>query len=296
MAVKRLFQDEHFNNGFILTARRHGRHGVNVEIDRIKYPCSKDEPKWFLEQWHSRHCVKKERFETDAYTLANAAKCVKLDPKNNVLSMTLNGSAEYEGKPHKDKRVLWPHLLLEQVTYDKFELIPEDEKPFYNGDMKKLSVELDIRMTDYKGTDVTEGILACQYMAYFYLTLKDGSGFIYFGINLFDSRGIFDNYWALDVEGRAMIYLLNSVNAFGSKEASFNSSDNIVADKKWRHVNVDLTPHIEHLIEKINNENVFGRQVTRDDFFVRGTNIGFETHGNIDCTFEIKNYNLVSEI
>lgn len=296
MALKRLFRDEHFNNGFILNACKHGKGGNYVEIDRIIYPCSENEPQWFLDQWHSKHCIKKERFETDAYTLENSAKRIKLDPENRTISLTLNGSAEYEGKPHLDRRVLWPHLLLEQITYDKFDKIPDEEKPFYNGNMKKLSVEIDIRMTDYKGTDITDGILACQFMAYFYLTMKDGSGFIYFGINLFDSRGIFDNYWALDVEGEAMIYLLNSVNTFGSKEASFNNSDLIVADKEWRHVRLDLTPHIETLVSKINDDNIFGKKVTRDDFFINGTNIGFETHGNIDCTFEFKNYNLVSEI
>lgn len=28
--------------------------------------------------------------------------------------------------------------------------------------------------------------------------------------------------------------------------------------------------------------------------FVKGTNIGFEVHGNYDCTVQIRDYNLVS--
>jgi len=294
METKRLFKDEGFADGFKVIARRHGRGHKDVAIDTFQYPTAQGEPKWLLEQWHSRHCIKKEKYESEAYVLENAAKRIEVKPQERYISLTLNGTAEYNGRPHINKRVLWPHLLLEQITYDKFADVPEEEKKFYSCEFEKLSCELDVRLKHFADTNERRGILACQFMAYFYLQLKDDDGFIYFGINIFDSRGLMKTYWALDVEGRAMIYLLSTEETFGGAEKSFNADNAIIQGDEWKHIEIDLTPHIDTLLEKINSELVFGRNISREDLYVRGTNIGFETHGNLDCTIEVKNYNLVA--
>ena len=33
---------------------------------------------------------------------------------------------------------------------------------------------------------------------------------------------------------------------------------------------------------------------SKDDLYFGGVNLGFETHGNVDATFEIRNFNLAS--
>ena len=48
---------------------------------------------------------------------------------------------------------------------------------------------------------------------------------------------------------------------------------------------------IDKIMEAANRDNIFGRPVTRDEFYFSGTNMGFENHCNISCTLEIKNYN-----
>ncbi|MBQ7399496.1 MAG: hypothetical protein IJW06_03420, partial [Clostridia bacterium] len=65
---------------------------------------------------------------------------------------------------------------------------------------------------------------------------------------------------------------------------------------EWKHVEIDLTPHIDNIIEKANKELIFGEPVKREDFYFSGTNMGFEIHNNMSCTVEVKNYNLVSYI
>lgn len=41
-------------------------------------------------------------------------------------------------------------------------------------------------------------------------------------------------------------------------------------------------------------DQIFGEKVSVSDFYIGGTNIGFEIHGNHDCTMEIKDFNLLS--
>ncbi len=41
---------------------------------------------------------------------------------------------------------------------------------------------------------------------------------------------------------------------------------------------------------------IFDRKVTRNEFYFSGTNMGYEVHGNIAATFEVKNFNVTSYI
>ena len=56
----------------------------------------------------------------------------------------------------------------------------------------------------------------------------------------------------------------------------------------------DLVPHINRVVDIVNSDMVFGRRISRGALFVKGTNIGFEVHGNYDCTLQIRDYNSVS--
>ena len=295
---KRLFRDEHFHRGFQVIACRHGRGGVDVKKGDFPFPDAEGEPIWMYEQWHSRHCVWRKNFKNAGpYTLANSSKCVSLDPETDILTMRLNGMREYDGKPHISKKTFWPHLLLEQIIEKDFSNFSKEDAPYYSADADKIVLELDIRIADFKDTPVKQGICACQYMAYFYLALKEGSGFIYFGVNLFDSRGAMNTYWKMDVMGEAMIYLLSTSDSFGGDiKNSFNAESEPPASTNWKRIVLDLTPHINRVVDLVNSDMVFGRKISRSDLFVKGTNIGFEVHGNYDCTVQIRDYNLVSHV
>lgn len=293
-----LFFDPDYSDGFRVIARRHGRGGVDVTLGEIKFPGSGSETPWMLEQWHSRHCIWRERYESDnPFVIENSAKRVEVRPEENLISMRLDGAAEYAGRGHTDKRTFWPHLLLEQCMLNDFSEYPQDLQKFYSADCDRMVLNTDIRITDFKRSEVRRGILACQFMAYFYLTLKGSRQFIYFGADFFDSRGLMGLYWKMDVMGDAMIYLLPTEESFNSPEDVFcRESEKLIDPQRWRHVSLDLTPHIDRIVERANRENIFGRQVSRGDFYIRGTNIGFETHGNYDCTIEVKNYNIISYV
>ncbi len=289
----KLFKDENFQNGFTVLAMHHGKDGY-IHLGDVSFEESNDKPSWMIAQWYSAHCLWNERKATEPHTITDGAvKTVKVNPKEHSVSMRLNARSVYEGKPHTEG--MWPHLLLEQVPLCQYELLDESERKMYDAS-NKITLSLDIRMSEFVDTENKEGINACQYMAYFYMQHKYSERFVWFGVNLFDDRGatLTETYWNHDSVGTEMIYLISSEKTFGTLENTIYKSG-CSKNGEWKEIRLDLSPYIDDVIELSNKDNIFGTNVTKEDFYFCGTNIGFEIHGNYDCTMEIKNYNLISE-
>ena len=286
----KLFKDEKFKNGLrIIEQERPGGREITAGI--WSFDKSEGEPSWQVDQWYSKYCLWHNRAESDKYTITDGkSKWLTYDEETGAMKMRLNASNVYEGRAAGDE--LWPHLLLEQKL-PRWQDIPEDEKPYYSADTGRMTLKLDVRMNEFNDTTNPEGINACQFFAYFYLKLKDSHQFVYMGIYVFDSRDLMEDYWHIDTVGTEMIYIVSTEETFGKREDTFNVDKD---PERWRSIRIDLDKHIDKVIELLNKENTYGRKVTRSDFYIQGTNIGYEIHGNFDCTIEIKNYNIVSEI
>lgn len=255
------------------------------------------------------------RADTDEYTIADkkGSKAIIWHPEDKSLTMTLNGSKIYDGTPHikddpdtpdvnESNRTWWPHLLIEQDP-----TICEVDKEVHSADAERMVCELDIRMPEYKPTTNTEGQNACQFLVYFYLFLKDDTKLkqrIWFGACLFDDRGgvMYVPTWNRDSAANQMIYCIPQEMVYGGMDNSFLDVQR-VGDKlqitpettnEWKTLRIDLTPHIDRVVEWANRDNAFGKQITKSDLYFGGVNLGYETHGNIDCTFDIRNFNLIS--
>lgn len=297
---KGLFHDIGFRNGFKINRLLNGEDGY-IPIGEWRFPESEGEPEWFLIQWYSKHCLVNDRKDTQSpYVIADNAgsKTVIYNPEDGSLSLNLDARKVYEGQAHTDPAMLWPHLLIEQVPVCVYDELSEKDKSFYRADCDKLFLELDIRMPVFEDTTNSEGINACQFMAYFYLTPMDmPERKIWFGVNFLDSRYPAATYWNIDTVGTEMIYCLSCEDTYGGLENSYydtNNANMVTPSDKWQHIELDLTPHIDKALELANRDNTFGRQMTRSDFYIRGNNLGFEIHGNFNCTFDIRNYNLVA--
>jgi hypothetical protein len=91
------------------------------------------------------------------------------------------------------------------------------------------------------------------------------------------------------------MYGIPAAVVYGGIENSFTPEQGkVVTGEQWKHVRVDITEHLDRCIEWANRDNAFGVKVSREDMYFGGGNIGFEIHGNYDCTVEIKNVNIVS--
>ena len=75
---------------------------------------------------------------------------------------------------------------------------------------------------------------------------------------------------------------------------SFNNEPGKMLLNEWKNIRLDITPHLEQVVAWANRDNIFGLQVTRDDLYISGVNLGYEIHGNYDLTMEFKNMNMVA--
>ena len=290
--AKQLFADTEFKNGFSVLSQQ-TENNAGIKLGNFTYNNPSDEPSWMIAQWNGGNCLWAERTESDIYTLSDGvSKTVKFNPADNSVSMRLNAANIYKGMPADEAN--WPHLLLEQSPICDYPSLSAEDKAFYNCSAERMVLSLDIRLSDFADTTNKEGINACQYLAYVYLCGVEKNEFVWFGINLFDDRGYQDTYWALDKGSGNMIYSLSTKNPFGlGCRSLFRNGKPYVSDE-WTHVEVDLAPHLDDFIQKANEADTFGREVSRDDFYIGGINIGFEIHGNYDCTVDIKEYNLTA--
>ncbi len=287
-----LFADPSFENGFTIMSQQTVNNS-GVALGNFVYNDSEKSPSWMIAQWNSGPCLWEERTDSDKYTLTDGlTKTVTYNPAEKSVSMRLNAATVYKGEAAGAEN--WPHLLLEQSPLCDYNSLSDKDKSFYNCSADRIILSLDIRITDFKATTNTEGINAAQYLAYFYLNGISHKEFIWFGVNLFDDRGYQDTYWALDEASQKMIYSVSTKDTFGSKNKSLFRNGVPYVSAEWVHVELDLTPHIAKAIKEANKSNTFGYEVSEDDFYIGGTNIGFEIHGNYDCTVEIKDFQLTS--
>lgn len=290
--AKQLFNDADFSNGFSVVSQQTINNN-SVKLGDFVYSDGMQEPSWLIAQWNSGKCLWNDRIESDIYTITDGkTKTVRYNPADCSVSMRLNAANVYNGEAAGYES--WPHLLLEQSPIVSYNELTEAEKRFYNCSADKMVLSLDIRLSDFVDTTNKEGVNAAQYLAYFYLRGTESDDFIWFGVNLFDDRGYQDTYWALDEASGKMIYCISTAHTFGGKSKSLFRNGRPYVSDEWVHIELNLTPHIRSAIKKANNSDTFGKTVSPDDFYISGTNIGFEIHGNYDCTVDIKNFNITS--
>lgn len=244
----------------------------------------------------------------------------------DVLSFTLNGSKLFYGKPYDkyDKNNnpdgtwrFWPHLLIQQNTGTK----PVDfEKEIqYSTGADRIFCEFDIRLVHYsenytKKTHADGQVFDNGHMSflmYSYLRPKKNPGtLVWFGLNVaHDSPHFSQNYgtmWCRDSGANTYMYGTPPEVVYSGFGNSIHSAIQKVRKAEgyvkgtpvttdWIHVKVDLTHHISVILDRVNAEDAYGLGVTtRDDWFFNGVNIGFETADNVDCTFEMANFNYYS--
>lgn len=291
---KELLHDSDFENGFTVISQQ-TENGVGVELGNFIYNETSVKPHWMIAQWNSGPCLWENNISEDKYTITDGlTKAVNYNPEDKSVSMRLNAANIYNGEAATYEN--WPHLLLEQSPICSYNELSENEKKFYNCSADRIVLSLDIRLKDFVDTTNIDGVNAVQYLTYFYLKGTDNNKFIWFGADLFDSRGYNDVNWSLDKASGQMIYCLSTKDTYGLKSKSLYRKGKPYVSDEWVHIETDLTPHIAYAIDKANESETFGKEVKIEDFYIGGTNIGFEVHGNYDCTVEIKNFKLTSYI
>ncbi len=294
-----MLHDNGFENGFVVSHYQHKPIDRNERVwnDYVK---TGKKPDWDLMSLWALHDLWDNRdHTTNQYTLADkiGINTVVYDPEEKSLSLRLNATKVYNGAPHDRKTFSWwPHLLINQqyVTY------PVD-KVKNSAAADRIFVDLDMRVTDYKNTTNPEGSNSCAYLLFFYfITDKAPNQKIWFGITLFNNIAVVDKRvpdWVPDSAARQYIYALPMAIVYDGLENSFiPEPDRVVSGDEWKHVRVDITDQINRCLEWANRDQAFGYglKLTKEDMYFGGCNIGFEIHGNYDCTVEVKNLDMIS--
>ncbi len=243
-----------------------------------------------------------------------------------VLEFSLNGKKMFKGQQYSkyDKNNnpdgtwrFWPHLLIEQNQSTR--PVDFNTEPQYSTGADKLYCEFDIRLKHYSeeyrkkthpdGQVFDNGHMS--FLLYCYLRPKKNPGtLVWFGLNIAADSIHYNQYyginWCRDSGANTYMYCLppelvysgfeNSIHSIIKKaKLSENYKKGDVIKSEWFHVKVDLSNHIDIILDRVNAEDAYGLGVTkRSDWFFNGVNIGFETSDNVDCTFEMANFNFYS--
>lgn len=249
-----------------------------------------------------------------------------VERKGAVLEFSLNGKKMFKGQPYSkfDKNNnpdgtwrFWPHLLIEQNESTRH--VDFNTEPQYSTGADKLYCEFDIRLKHYSenytkkthpdGQVFDNGHMS--FLLYSYLRPKKHPGtLVWFGLNLAADSIHYNQYygvnWCRDSGANTYMYCLppelvysgfdNSIHSIIKKtKLSENYTKGTEITSDWFHVKVDLSNHIDIILDRVNAEDAYGLGVTtRADWFFNGVNIGFETSDNVDCTFEMANFNFYS--
>lgn len=310
---KQIINDNTFKDGFFVRQQ-----APIVDLGPWRTTDSIKTPAWLLAQWGTYksysdksefQCLWKNRLETEPHILTNGINYVEYNAERESLTLAMNTFEFYGDQGHEDNSS-WPHLLIEQsiISREALLALPEEERIHYTLAADKVILSLDIRMTKFK-REPFGGILACQFLSYYYVVSSAGPGFTWFGVPFFDDRGykaheipmfVMDPGSGQYMYGVPQIEVYNSTLEYGRYD--FFSYEDITvpeASDTWMHIELDLKPWLMSLAKSsVGNAGMKTYPNTTDvsQLYFGGLNLGYEVHGSYDVSFEIKNYALTSYV
>ena len=297
-----LIPDSNFENGIVILSQKDHQSGDAVRpLGNFTY--GQDVvPSWKLAQWDSGPCLWRDRVESYPYTITDGvSKWVTYDPKEKSLLLRLNTEPYYKGKGAVEGDY-WPHLLVEENF--GYQEAAEADKAYYSGAASSMHLSFDLRMPYYSATYNSEDwVEAAQLYMYFGLHHKETGRFVWFGLQMFDSRGPLgaDSYHVdggkADASGQ-IIYVIGMGNVYKNVDGWFWDDNGMEPQvtNEWLHFELDLIEHMQNLIDRAVKADDFPEGTTTDDLYIDYMNYGWEIIATYDCGVEIKNLRLDSYI
>lgn len=264
-----------------------------------------DDPSWRLAQWDSGPCIWADRVESARNVLTDGiAKWMVYDKNEKSWLLRLNSEAYYQGKGAA-KGDYWPHLILSQDM--DFSRMTDEELFWYSGGVDRMIFNLDLRMPYYEHTPRNgDWVRAAQYLVYFVVrNRKDSpSNYIWFGLNLFDSRYEYNNsFYMMDVGAKGdstgkPIYVIGMKEMYaGGKNTFWNDAGTSPqVTNEWTHFELDLVPHLEELCRLAVAKGYYSDDTTAADLYLTSFSLNWEIIGTFDCGIESKNFRVYSYV
>jgi len=288
---KELIPDRNFLNGFTVNSQKDSKNNfAYYKEGNFDYGKSGLVPMWVIAQWASGPDLWTNRLFTDLgndnfkYSDNNKSKWITIDTKTPSIALRID-SKPYYGDNDRKAGEEWPHLLIERGRFVNLDDIPAEEAKFYKvGEMEKLIVTMDVKLTDFQdwmGAKGNKNLHAAAYYLYLYLSSKSGD-FIWFGLPIFDNRNPSPGEYVAIDGGKAdasgkMIYLIASKEFFGNK--SFFKDGKPFPSNKSLPIQIDILPFIKRAFSIGVNKGWLKQTKSANDFVVNGLNLGWEMPG-----------------
>ena len=298
-----LIPDTSFSHGFLVRSQKdHANGDYTEELGQfLGNPSYGDEPHWLIAQWDSGPCLWNDRVPSDENILTDGvSKWVTCG--QNTVTLRLNTAPYYAGKPDGAAAAgdYWPHLLLECRDFG-YQSMTAEEKPYFSCDSDSLMLSFDLKLDTFSLTpNEKDWVEADQFLMYFYIHGKQSNDFVWFGLQLFDSRWEKNAaYCALD-GGKAdasgsLIYSIGLSDVYRGASGNFRKDGAVSPDGEWVHIAIDLIPHLKKMFKNGNSMEYFTDAVqSLADLYIDGMNVGFETIGTVDTAVTIRNLSLTS--
>lgn len=286
-----LSQKDHANGDAIKTLGTHSFYADKTA----------ENPVWRLAQWDSGPCLIENRVDRGISEITDGAyRSFSYLPSKNEMTFFLDTSLYYQGKPAKQGDY-WPHLLIEEGDFG-YQSLPAETKAYYSCGAEKLVFSMDVRMDEYDLTKITgDWVRAAQFLLYFYVKGVNSNDFCWFGVQIFDNRTEWSaNYIGYDGgkpdASSAMIYLIGTKNVYPSADEGgcpFWFEGKPLASDDWMHVEIDLKPYLEDMLN-VGKKNGYFKVDSLDDLCINGMNIGWETIGTFCHSMSVKDMSLRS--
>lgn len=295
-----IIPDLTFKDGIQLISQKDHENGdvFSVLDEHDFYGGETNDPVWRLAQWDSGPCLVENRIESAPTLITDGmGRSFGYDPKYNVMTFELDTSLYYRGNPAVEGDY-WPHLLIEQDNFSQSMESAKDME-FLICDADRLVLSMDVRLLDYSETPIDgDWVRAAQFLMYFYVKGTDTHDFCWFGVQLFDSRQDKTNHYIgydggkADASG-AMIYSIGSKYVYRNSGRTLYKNRQPDTSGEWVHVEIDLAPYLEDMLEKGLEDGYFTVN-SLSDLYIGGMNVGWETIGTFYHTMEIRDLQLVS--
>lgn len=316
---KQIINDNTFQNGFNIACNETS--GVTKYCGNWNPTDSKKDSVWQLSQWGTfnsyedrsgTQCLWEDRIDTAKNILANGINRVEYVAERKSLILSMDTYKYFDGHGHTDNSS-WPHLLIEQsiISRETYFNLDDEDMIYYSPAADKIILEMDLRLPKFTHEPL-EGINACQIVSFYYIVSLRDSGFIWFGVPIFDDRG-YDQTPSTDTSSRFMMdygtgnymYGVPQVDVYNATSETgrydfFNAEFTAVEPSDtWMHVSIDLKPYLDDMASqtmKGSKYNIYKSTTDLNSLFFGGLNLGYEVHGTYDVSFEIANYSLTTYV
>jgi hypothetical protein len=287
--VSALIDDTSFEQGFVVLAPKSGK---KVRIGKLIPIDNRDEPVWEIAQWHSRFDLAQASCETvspGVYRFADGAKSVILDycqPDESVLTLGLEGTTEYDGKP-PERGDPWPHLLIERPLTAHPALV----------DLATVPFRISYRLIKQEA-DRLEGWNKRRHTAQFllYITLQNqnrasaGHGdYLWFGVSMYDARHRHTPPHKTADRGSKK---KQGTGKFIFNPAGKRYTPESAHEGQWITIEHDLLPLMKESLAEAWKKGFLSDSHDIRDYHLGGLNFGWEVTGTWNVAMQVKGLRL----